>query len=62
MAKHQYRHIKTGDVYAVHDSCKIKIDDNWVEGIIYFNVNNTRELFVRTEQNFSDSFKEVFDD
>jgi uncharacterized membrane protein len=58
----QYKHTKTGDVYLIHESCKIKIDDKWVEGIIYFNPNNIREMFVTTKEDFFSSFEEIIDE
>jgi hypothetical protein len=55
----QYKNKKTGDVYLLETACWVKISDNWVEGISYFNSNRLREMFVRTEEDFFSSFEEV---
>jgi hypothetical protein len=55
----QYKHKKTGDVYLLETACWVKISDNWVEGIAYFNSNKLREMFVTTKKDFFNSFKEV---
>jgi hypothetical protein len=57
-----YKNKKTGDVYLVETACHLKIGDNWVKGIAYFNENNLREMFVRTEEDFSNAFEEIEED
>jgi hypothetical protein len=57
----QYKHKKTGDVYLLETACWVKISDNWVEGIAYFNANKLREMFVMTKDDFFNSFDEIID-
>jgi hypothetical protein len=58
----QYKHKKTGDVYLLETACWVKISDNWVEGIAYFNSNRLREMFVTTKKDFFNSFEEIIDE
>ena len=58
----QYKNKKTGDVYLFETACWVKISDNWVEGIAYFNENKLREMFVTTKEDFFSSFEEVLDE
>ena len=58
----QYKHKKTGDVYLLETACWVKISDNWVEGIAYFNSNRLREMFVTTKEDFFSSFEEIIDE
>lgn len=58
----QYKNTKTGDVCLLETACHVKIGDNWVEGIAYFNENKLREMFVRTKDDFSNSFEEIVDE
>jgi hypothetical protein len=58
----QYKHKKTGDVYLLETACWVKISDNWVEGIAYFNANKLREMFVTTKEDFFNSFEEIIDE
>jgi hypothetical protein len=58
----QYKNKKTGDVYLLETACWVKISDNWVEGIAYFNSNRLREMFVTTKEDFFNSFEEIIDE
>jgi hypothetical protein len=58
----QYKNKKTGGVYLLETACHVKINDNWVEGIAYFNVNKLREMFVTTKEDFFNSFEEIIDE
>jgi hypothetical protein len=58
----QYKNKKTGDVYLLETACWVKISDNWVEGIAYFNSNRLREMFVTTKKDFFNSFEEIIDE
>ena len=58
----QYKNTKTGDVYLLETACHIKIGDNWVDGIAYFNANKLREMYVRTKDDFFNSFEEIIDE
>jgi hypothetical protein len=58
----QYKNKKTGDVYLLETACWVKINDNWVEGIAYFNANRLREMFVTTKKDFFNSFEEIIDE
>jgi len=58
----RYKNKKTGDVYLLETACHVKIDGNWVEGIAYFNENKLREMFVRTKEDFFNSFEEVINE
>jgi hypothetical protein len=58
----QYKHKKTGDVYLLETACHVKINDNWVEGIAYFNSNRLREMFVTTKKDFFNSFEEIINE
>jgi hypothetical protein len=58
----QYKNKKTGDVYLLETACLVKINDNWVEGIAYFNANKLREMFVTTKEDFFSSFEEIIDE
>jgi hypothetical protein len=59
----QCKNKKTGDVYfyLLETTCHVKIGDNWVDGIAYFNENKLREIFVRTKDDFFNSFEEIID-
>jgi hypothetical protein len=58
----QYRNKKTGDVYLLENACRVKIDGEWVDGIVYSNTNKLREVFVRTKNDFFSSFEEIIDE
>jgi hypothetical protein len=58
----QYKNKKTGDVYLLETACHVKINDNWVEGVAYFNSNRLREMFVTTKKDFFNSFEEVLNE
>ena len=58
----QYKHTKTGNVYLLKTACHIKIGDKWVDGIAYVNVNKLREMYVRTKDDFFNSFEEIIDE
>lgn len=57
----QYKNRKTGDVCLLETACHVKIGDKWVDGIAYFNANKLREMFVRTKDDFFNSFDEIID-
>lgn len=58
----QYKNKITGDVYLLKTACRVKIGDNWVDGIAYVNENKLREMFVRTKDDFFNSFEEIIDE
>ena len=58
----QYKNAKTGDVYLLETACRVQIGDKWVDGIAYFNANKLREMFVRTKDDFFNSFEEIIDE
>ena len=58
----QYKNKKTGDVCLLETACHVKIGDNWVNGVAYFNANKLREMFVITEDDFFNSFDEIIDE
>ena len=58
----QYKNKKTGDVYLLETACRVKISDNWVDGIAYVNANKLREMYVRTKDDFFNSFEEIIDE
>ena len=58
----KYKNKKTGDVYLLETACRVKIGDKWVEGIAYVNANSHREMYVRTKDDFFNSFEEIIDE
>ena len=58
----RYKHKITGDVYLLETACYLKIGDNWVDGIAYFNENKLRVMFVTTKYDFFNSFEEFIDE
>ena len=58
----QYKHKLTGNVYLLKTACFVKIGDKWVDGIAYFNENKHREMYVRTKDDFFNSFEEIIDE
>jgi len=58
----QYKNKKTGDVYLLETTCHVKIGDNWVNGVAYFNANKLREMYVTTKDDFFNSFEEVINE
>ncbi len=50
-----YKNIKNGFNYVVIDSCLVKVNENWEEGVIYKRVGEYKS-YVRTIQNFNDKF------
>lgn len=57
----QYKNKINNDVYLLKSICRVKIGDKWVDGIIYFNENKLREMYVRTKHDFFNSFEEIID-
>lgn len=58
----QYKNTKTGDIYVFETACRVKINDKWVDGIAYVNENKLCEMFVRTKDDFFNSFEEIIDE
>ena len=58
----QYKHKITGDVYLLETACRVKIGDKWDDGIVYYNKNKFREVFVRTKNDFFKYFEEIIDE
>ena len=58
----QYKNKITGDVCVFENACHIKIGDKWVDGIAYVNANSHREMYVRTKDDFFNSFEEIIDE
>ena len=58
----QYKNKITGDVYLLETACRVQISDKWVDGIVYSNTNKLREVFVRTKNDFFNSFEEIIDE
>lgn len=51
-----YRNLKNGYNYIVTELCKIKINDEWEEGVVYRRVGEN-QTYVRTIQNFNEKFR-----
>jgi len=49
-----YIHKKTGASYSVLQVCSIKIDDYWVDGVVY--VGNGK-MYARFKSDFEDKFE-----
>ena len=49
-----YTHTRTGNRYTHLSTCKIKINDKWVEGVIYL---RDGKMYVRTKGDFEIAFK-----
>jgi hypothetical protein len=58
----EYKNKKTGEVYLLETACWVKSGDRWVEGIVYFNSNKLREMFVTTKEDFFSCFEEIIDE
>lgn len=57
-AKHPtYKHLKTGNKYGKLRDCKIKVNGEWKEGIIYCDIR--MNVYVREKSDFESHFKQV---
>lgn len=58
-ANPKYLH-KNKNVYIYAGPCRIQIDDVWIDGVIYFNDDITKEdVYVRTKENFEQLFQRL---
>lgn len=58
----KYKNKINGDIYLFKNVCRVQIGDKWVDGIIYFNENKHREMYVRTKDDFFSYFEEIVDE
>ena len=58
----KYKNKINVDVYLLKSTCSVQIGNKWVDGIIYFNENKHREMYVRTKDDFFSSFEEIIDE
>ena len=49
----KYKHYRNNKIYTILDKCKIQINDEWVDAIIYTDGNLK---FVRSEVEFKEKF------
>lgn len=54
----QYRHIKSGTEYGCLGECKVKINGDWVNGVVYLKHGN---IFVRELAEFEQKFERIGD-
>lgn len=59
MKKGMYKHIRTGNLYSVIQSAKVKIGGEWFDGVLYVSAETPGELFCRTEKQFKEKFEWV---
>lgn len=52
-------HYRNKHTYIILDKCLIQVNDEWLDGIIYtdLNDNNIVKKFVRTEEEFKEKFQ-----
>ena len=50
----KYTHNATGRLYLVIGKCKIKINNQWIDGILYFDAKDN--YYVRTTEDFNSKF------
>jgi hypothetical protein len=53
-----YKHLRTGNEYNTIGNVLMKTADGWEEGIMYSNTSSS-VIYVRTTENFLNSFEEV---
>jgi hypothetical protein len=51
-----YAHRKSGKLYILEKFCRIKITDNWEEGIVYRSTLDDASVYVRSKKDFDDKF------
>jgi hypothetical protein len=57
----RFKHIKTGNVYIVISTTKMKIDE-WVAGVIYTREDDDYgELYTRELKDFETKFEKIYD-
>ena len=57
-------HKTKGCVETIVDSCKVKINGEWVDGVVYQGIDyktKTPMVFVRTKEDFINSFVKVIE-
>jgi hypothetical protein len=54
-----YRHIRTGALYSVLNTCKTKFGGEWFDGVMYVSIPENGEVFVRTQKQFNEKFEKV---
>lgn len=64
MKHRKYRHLKTGNVYIVKDIIPIKINNEWVDGVLYkqMDINDLWSIgsyYARTKDDFLKKFQLV---
>jgi hypothetical protein len=57
MVKGTYKHIRTGNLYSVLNTCQTKIGGEWFDGVVYVSAEHGGELFVRTVKQFNEKFE-----
>lgn len=55
--KGKWEHIRSGRVYDVLNTCRLKVGGEWVTGILY-TTKDSDQLFVRNIQEFKEKFVE----
>ena len=55
----QYMHLKTGNIYQVCDWIEMKENGEWVNGVLYYNVEHPERKFARAEEDFLAKFSKV---
>lgn len=64
MLHRAHRHKKTGNTYVVMDLPKLKLNNEWVEAVLYreynlFTFNVSPDPYVRTLEDFLNKFEEI---
>lgn len=55
----KYLH-KNKNIYIYVGPCRIQIGQDWIDGVIYYNDDVTKEdVYVRTKENFEQSFQKL---
>jgi len=44
-------------VYVILSECRVKIDGNWVDGVLYINEDLSAGPFVRVKSEFDEKFR-----
>lgn len=48
---------KNKNVYVILSECRVKIDGNWVDGVLYINEDLSAGPFVRVKSEFDEKFR-----
>ena len=57
-----YKHVRTGNFYRVTSFVDIKIDGEWVKGVLYAPATDYSKNYVRVLKDFIKKFEEVSHD